>query len=247
MTRIIGYLLLLIPAGFWLMYAVNTEVIRYRMTVEVQTPGGMRSGSSVIEVRYVNEAFVPGFPGGVQKAYVRGEAVVIEIGEGKTLFALLTSGLRGEGVDWVRYVRHNTQPKHAHPVAGQTGVLTAPNRPTMVTFSDLTNPASAKVVFADASQGNSVDNMAVAFGPGHALGAVTTTYVDPGRRITQIWPLNLLPFTSPQWLFGEPVTRGIEEKLAGLHDTEKWNAQLRALPWDVNRIRIGSHSIKRNF
>ena len=65
---------------------------RYRMTVEVETPEGLKTGSSVIEVKTWNNG--KGFPGpeaGGIRTQVRGEAVAINIAPGQTLFALLGS------------------------------------------------------------------------------------------------------------------------------------------------------------
>lgn len=61
---------------------------RYVLTVEVETPEGLRTGSSVIEVRsYRSVPWQPG--GGSSKA--RGEAVAVDLGKRGILFALLSS------------------------------------------------------------------------------------------------------------------------------------------------------------
>lgn len=58
---------------------------RYRLTVEVDTPQGLRTGSSVIEV----EAGEVGTTLGGAGVQVRGEAVAVDLPGGQTLFALL--------------------------------------------------------------------------------------------------------------------------------------------------------------
>ncbi len=70
---------------------------RYRLTVTVNTPEGLRSGSSVIQV----ETFVAG-PNSIPQpnklsTRVRGEAVTVDLGERGVLFALLRSET---SVDW---------------------------------------------------------------------------------------------------------------------------------------------------
>ena len=67
---------------------LQSETIRYRMTVEVETPQGLRSGSSVIEtsVRPSGRASAVA----VNYSY-RGEAVAVDLPSGQTLFALLQS------------------------------------------------------------------------------------------------------------------------------------------------------------
>jgi hypothetical protein len=62
---------------------------RYRMTVEVETPEGLRTGSSVIEVENFKGPGVPGPEAGGIGYRVRGEAVTVDLGARGTLFALL--------------------------------------------------------------------------------------------------------------------------------------------------------------
>lgn len=67
------------------------EEVRYRMTVEVDTPQGSISGSSVIEVSgRTRPAWFPGSPGGSTSGF-RGEAVTVEMPNGELMFALLYS------------------------------------------------------------------------------------------------------------------------------------------------------------
>ena len=63
---------------------------RYRMTVEVETPEGLRSGSTVIEVKNGS-----GPTGGVGSS-VRGEAVAVDLGARGILFALLRTMTDGD-------------------------------------------------------------------------------------------------------------------------------------------------------
>lgn len=72
---------------------------RYRVTVEVETPQGLRSGSSVIEVQTSagGPYNVSGGGGGGIATRVTGEAAPIDLPNGETLFILIT----GEGnPDW---------------------------------------------------------------------------------------------------------------------------------------------------
>jgi hypothetical protein len=69
----------------------RTESVRYKMTVEVETPEGLKSGSAVRKVTYYEP---PPFPSiGENRGYVEviGEAVVVDLPGGKSLFALLTN------------------------------------------------------------------------------------------------------------------------------------------------------------
>lgn len=71
---------------------------RYRLTVEVETPQGLRQGSSVIEVQTLKEGALSlsgGGAGGDVVNRVKGQAVAVDLPNGQTLFALLRS-------DWDR-------------------------------------------------------------------------------------------------------------------------------------------------
>ena len=69
----------------------TSTTIRYRLTLEVDTPEGVRTGSGVIEVKYVKLGQTLG-ASAEWKAEVRGEAVTVDLGERGTLFALLAEG-----------------------------------------------------------------------------------------------------------------------------------------------------------
>lgn len=59
------------------------------MTVEVETPQGLRTGSSVIEVTKREGPAFPGPEAGRLNTDIRGEAVAVDLPGGQTLFALL--------------------------------------------------------------------------------------------------------------------------------------------------------------
>lgn len=81
---------------------------RYRLTVEVDTPEGPRTGSSVIEVttRISGQYSIPN-PGQVIHS-VRGEAVAVDLGSRGTLFALLRSERL---IDWASTVMFVAAPR----------------------------------------------------------------------------------------------------------------------------------------
>lgn len=66
----------------------GSATYHYKLTVEVQTPEGLRTGSSIIEVRTSPSGSLQ--PGGIVSK-VRGEAVAVDLGPRGTLFALLSS------------------------------------------------------------------------------------------------------------------------------------------------------------
>jgi len=82
--------------------AENQAELHYRLKVEVETPQGLRSGSSVIWVKAVrNPSWVNPEGRGVRTLF-RGEAVSIDLPNGRTLFALLrsVSGNRDAPAEW---------------------------------------------------------------------------------------------------------------------------------------------------
>ena len=75
------------------------EPVRYRLTAVVETPEGLRSGSSVIEVAWAMSRTSP--PLGGSGYTVKGEAAAVDLPGGQTLFVLLRSA---EEVDWAAWV-----------------------------------------------------------------------------------------------------------------------------------------------
>lgn len=67
----------------------SNEKIRYRITVTVETPEGIKTGSAVREAaRYKEPSILPD-QGGVFYNITRGEAVVVDLGQRGVLFVLL--------------------------------------------------------------------------------------------------------------------------------------------------------------
>ncbi len=138
---------------------------------------------------------------------------------------LLAHGPRGEGFDTYlptrTFMRLGGYDAVDALLKGQTLTGSAELRgadiPTLVTFANLADPASARVVYATGYRegpiipGTSrremipavlVDEIAAAFGPGFRLARVTLEMVPAG-----VWPFNRVG------LSGTPVTRGIEGKM----------------------------------
>jgi hypothetical protein len=199
--RIFTALAALLLTGCGLL-GTSLPTYRYRLTIEVDTPDGIRTGSSVYEVKTSRTSqFFPASPNHIS-VKVRGEAVVVDLPNG-ALFAVVGQDAAG----W-RMFRANT---YHNP--GKFGVLDADaikafkkNRskmtlprnfkpdqplsgdPQMVRFADENDPAS--VVWVDPEQ------LDQAFGPGIRLRAVYVQITD------------------------DPVTTGIEKRLTWL--PEMW-------------------------
>ena len=176
-------------------------VYRFRLTVEVDTPQGVRSGSSVMQVRYGVE---PNINGGGQQADVDldGEGVLIDLGGGRHVVALLGQALMQSGAFERRFLPAEVfYPDVSGPqqiqalkasggnLQGSAG-LTGDQIPSMATFQRATDPASARVVHGkalrDAGQAPvTIDDFAQVFGPGHGLKRVRLDMVSADTPITR--------------------------------------------------------------
>jgi hypothetical protein len=188
-------ILLLLGAFVWkaLQPASPSFVLRYRLTLEIDTPQGLRQGSSVIETAVfmsTGKALLSEASG--DRVETKGEAVFVDLGEGKNVIALLTGGPKGEWADWHRYFllgvfRSATRKDlgledlpglSGTAIVDETTRLSGdPLMPTIVTFADINDPSSAKVLRwrHDYSQ---------AFGEGYALRRATVEMVPRGTPVT---------------------------------------------------------------
>jgi hypothetical protein len=88
LVRAVLLLLLLVVTGCGGPLLEREYSFRYRITVEVETPEGVRTASAVREVTLVQPPDWEIFSGGARRE-LRGEAVAIDLPGGRTLFALL--------------------------------------------------------------------------------------------------------------------------------------------------------------
>ncbi len=137
----------------------STEKFRYKMTVEVETPEGVRTGYTVREMRYRDSG---GFMFGEGRPQLQliGEAVAVDFPEGRTLFALLTGqdgdqDYAGRGVSTIfRVLDRSIGPKGGpHELWPKVPVIQEPITdplPMLVSFRDLNNPKSVERVDPEA-------------------------------------------------------------------------------------------------
>lgn len=185
---------------------------RYRLTVEVETPEGLKSGSSVIEVRSGVGGKAAG-PMAVYTTQARGEAVTVDLGKRGLMFALLRSG---DNVDWagqammigivptppLDQTRSAKDPWREEIRLRYQALLTMKGRydlprkvdingprdnyPMLVRFGDIANPRTVERV--------DPDDLAKSLGPGVKLRRITVQLTD------------------------EPVTSGIEKRFSWWND-----------------------------
>jgi hypothetical protein len=143
----------------------SRETIRYKLTVEVETPEGVKSGHSVNEVIWtrsgsVEKALFGGLAGGGFQ--VKGEAVAVDLPNGQTLFVLLRSPASEE---WAGWVSHDVPKDGSAAPVPRKDNMGNDNIPYFVRFKDIADPKSVEQVDAD--------DLAKSFGRGYRLKALT--------------------------------------------------------------------------
>jgi hypothetical protein len=163
---------------------------RFRMTVEVETPQGLRTGSGVMEVSAAKTTKILPEQHAVSTVF-KGEAVPVDLPDGQTLFALV--GDIGAGYSLASAAVKSFDPltgpedKYVASIGklGETGSLgrSVPIRdmPKLVRFRNIRDPKTVELV--------DPKDLAKSFGPGVKLRQIVLTVVD------------------------EPVTQGIEKRL----------------------------------
>lgn len=195
---------------------INRPGHKYRLTVEVQTPDGLKSASSILAVTPDR-----GYSRG-GKTTTSGNAVYVDLGrehgQTKNLVALLAHFDKSLDLDDINYVAlraygaargarvsFNEMSRQSGAVAVEGALI-----PVLVSFGNPADPATARRVAAD--QADAV------LGGGYRLNRLTAEVVPNG-----FWPVDF------GGVLGEPVTRGIEKTLPWLAGTgEGAAAALRA-------------------
>jgi hypothetical protein len=175
---------------------INRPGHKYRLTVAVQTPEGIKSASGVMAVHPDRGYSRHG------QTRTRGDAVLVDLGGGKNLLALMAhldnDLLDLDGMNYVALRAYNAAGRNAsfNEMSRMTGAVPVQGAvmPVLVTFSDLNKPDTAHAV--------PPDDLESALGKGFQLQGISAEMVPNG-----LWPLD---FGDP---FGEPVTRGIAAKL----------------------------------
>ncbi|HEY0312885.1 MAG TPA: hypothetical protein VGC56_10370 [Allosphingosinicella sp.] len=226
--RVIGLLAALasVPILSGCGLAGNSISYRYRMTVEVDTPEGLKRGSSVIQV---DESKGTGLGGSHIEARVTGDAVVVDLPGGQTLFALLDRAVKiancgappeppgpNDPDQWRKIVEKiKARPGTCdlpRMALSPFGVNEMENQwPTLVRFGDVHDPRTLERVDPDNAEA--------------ALGS--------GVRITRI----------TVQMTNDPVTTGIEKRLGWLNHleqyrTDKSNPFTENLPKGVGDLRM---------
>ena len=191
---------------------INRPGHKYRLAVAVETPSGIKSASSVLAVT-PDRGYTRG-----GDTRTSGDAVVVDLGGGKSLVALLAH-LDGKlDLTAINYVALRAYTAAAgkrlnfNDMSKQTGIVPVEGAliPILLASSDPANPASMKQV--------APDDVESALGKGVRLRGITAEVVPNG-----FWPIDF------GGALGQPVTRGIASKLPWLGEGDQSSAAAKAL------------------
>ena len=181
---------------------INRPAHKYRLTLDVETPEGRKSASGVMAVH-------------PDRSYTRrgqtrtlGDAVFVDLGQGKNLVALLAhldDRLVLDDMNYVAlraYLAATGKRVPFSEMSRLTGTVPVKGEliPVLVAFADPAAPGTARVVRPDDAE--------AVLGKGYRIEGISVEVVPNGY-----WPLD---FGGP---LGEPVTRGIQAKLPWLNVT----------------------------
>jgi len=191
---------------------INRPGHKYRLTMEVETPEGVKSGSAILAVTPDR-----GYSRGGHTS-TSGDAVFVDLGVGKNLVALLAHLDKSVDLDAITYVA-----LRAYAAAGGrrvnfndmnrvTGVVPVKGAliPLLVSFGDPANPGTVRSV--------PPDDFEPVLGKGYRLRGVTAEGVPNG-----FWPIDF------GGSLGDPVTRGIAARLSWLNRPDGSAADATAL------------------
>jgi hypothetical protein len=189
---------------------------KYRLTIEVETPDGPKFASGVVSV-HPNRSYGGSGSGG-SGPRTRGDAVVADLGAGKALVALLAVGDNPIDFDASSFLALRAITAAGNPISfrevknladASPVLVTAAVMPVLLTFADIADPATARLV--------AHGDLEAAFGKGYRVRAVQLAVVANG-----FWPIDF------GGALGEPITRGIEERMSWLKTKGGAEAALRA-------------------
>jgi hypothetical protein len=181
---------------------INRPGHKYRLTVEVDTPEGIKSASGVMSVHPDRGYSRRGHTA------TRGDAVFVDLGGGRNLVALMAHLDKTLDLDDMNYVAlraYKAADRNVsfNEMSRMTGAVpvTGALIPIFVTFAAPGDPATARQV--------APADLETALGKEFRLHGVVAEVVPTG-----LWPLD---FGGP---LGEPVTRGIQTKLPWLKSAD---------------------------
>ena len=227
-TKWLGPILLLAALVIGDQIRINRPGHKYRLTVGVETPEGVKSASGVMAV-FPDRGYSRG-----GQTRTRGDAVFVDLGGGKNLIALLAQIDKSVDLDGMNYLalrayRAAGRDVSFNGLSKMTGAVpvTGALIPVLLTFGNPEDPLSAHAIAPDDPEKT--------LGKGFRLHGVSVEAVPNG-----FWPLDF------GGSLGEPVTRGIEARLPWLNRADDPAAKaLRAAELPGSGAIDASQAFKR--
>lgn len=140
-------------SNVWAQFSHPTYIHRYRLTVHIEIDGKVHTGSSVIEVRWVGQSYVPGVGSFLPR--IKGQAAFVDLGSrGAVVAALITGQTSQEKPDGSRSAIWLASLAFGNPstnerlaelphLRGQRS-LAPDNMPRFIWFANPADPTSAR-------------------------------------------------------------------------------------------------------
>jgi hypothetical protein len=174
-------------------FGSKVYVWKQKLVVVVQTPEGEQIGSAVSEMS-ASLGFALGAAGTVASLRLKGEATVVDLGQGKLLFALLNED--SKYLTEYTFARPKDQSAEEfwgklEASKGSSALVPGGHYPLLVTFDNFNDPRSVKEV--------KPSDLAASFGQGYALKTIALEITD--EKVIEGVVSRLLPWLSK---FPEP-------------------------------------------
>ena len=221
-------LLVVVMLGTYGIYKYNypSYLWHQKITIEVHTPNGLKYGSAVTSVNWRKNTFSGSWGGPNYVKKLRGEAIVVDLGDGNYLFGVLGASNFVNLAPRLVILNEGKQStlKAVKKIKHLPNYILPPNLyPTLVTFKDINDPES--VLEIKKSQ------LELQFGADYKIGSIkfqiTNEPVTLGR-VTEI--LNWLERIWPRTLDGQK-----------LHNLNAKNRFANSLSANSFSTEIGNH------
>lgn len=169
----------------WYKYYQPSYTWNQKITINVETPSGLKSGSIVQKVLWRREMTFRGSP---KRTYLKGEAASVDLGDGQHLFMVLSAFMSRFPLPVCTFSEDMAKARRdlysidnfrrmgrSYQKVGRKGEIPRECLRMMVTFDDITKPETVRRV--------DPDDLAVTFGPGYALKSVELEITN--ERVTQ--------------------------------------------------------------
>ncbi len=166
-----GFLIAIIAIVGWWKYEFPSATWRYKLTVTVETPEGIKSGYAVRQIWQFTDFKIGDAGGGAAGA--TGEAVVVDLGQRGKLFMtigedfyFMFEAFPFEGANTPAGIKYYSHLKNA-----KASILSLKNTaPQLVTFTNINDPLTVKAV--------DPRNLSATFGEGVSLKDITIETTD---------------------------------------------------------------------